>query len=90
MSGATSFTSVPIIDISGLRSPDRAQREHRAREIGKAAGEVGFLYVSGAGVDDAVFERMLAATKQFLRCLPTRRCATTSGCRVPPRLRATR
>jgi isopenicillin N synthase-like dioxygenase len=65
MSGATSFTSVPIIDISGLRSPDRAQREHVAREIGKAAGEVGFLYVSGAGVDDAVFERMLAATKQF-------------------------
>ena len=36
-----------------------------AREIGKAAGEVGFLYVSGAGVDDAVFERMLAATKEF-------------------------
>src|SRR6476659_5604255 len=65
MSGATSFTSVPIVDISGLRSPDRAQREQVAREIGKAAGEVGFFYVSGAGVDDAVFERMLAATKEF-------------------------
>src|SRR6476661_5562990 len=65
MSGATSFTSVPIVDISGLRSPDRAQRERVAREIGKAAGEVGFFYVSGAGVDDALFERMLAATKEF-------------------------
>jgi len=65
MSGATSFTSVPIVDISGLRSPDRAQREQVAGEIGKAAREVGFFYVSGAEVDDALFERMLAATKEF-------------------------
>jgi isopenicillin N synthase-like dioxygenase len=65
MSGATSFTSVPIVDISGLRSPDPAERERVAREIGKAAGEVGFFYVSGAGVDDVLFERMLAATKEF-------------------------
>ena len=65
MSGASSFTSVPVVEISGLHSPDRAQREQVAREIGKAAGEVGFFYVSGAGVDDAVFERMLAATKEF-------------------------
>jgi isopenicillin N synthase-like dioxygenase len=65
MSGATSFTSVPIIDISGLRSQDRAERDRVAGEIGKAAGEVGFFYVSGAGVDDAVFERMLAVTMEF-------------------------
>jgi len=65
MSGTSSFTSVPVVEISGLHSPDRAQREQVAREIGKAAGEVGFFYVSGAGVDDAVFERMLAATKEF-------------------------
>jgi isopenicillin N synthase-like dioxygenase len=65
MSGATSFTSVPVVDISGLRSPDRSERERVADEIGKAAREVGFFYVSGAGVDDAVFERMLAATKEF-------------------------
>src|SRR3954451_18512129 len=65
MSGATSFTSVPIIDISGLRSPDRAERELVAEELGKAAREVGFCYVSGAGVDDALFDRMLGATKAF-------------------------
>src|SRR3954465_8552869 len=65
MSGATSFTSVPIIDISGLRSPDRAERELVAEELGKAAREVGFFYVSGAGVDDALFDRMLGATKAF-------------------------
>jgi isopenicillin N synthase-like dioxygenase len=65
MSGATSFTSVPIVDISGLNSPDRAERERVAGEIGKAAGEVGFFYVSGAGVDESLFERMLASTKEF-------------------------
>jgi isopenicillin N synthase-like dioxygenase len=65
MSGTTSFTSVPIVDISGLHSPDRAERDRVAGELGKAASEVGFLYVSGAGVDDTLFERMLAATKEF-------------------------
>jgi isopenicillin N synthase-like dioxygenase len=65
MSGTTSFTSVPMVDISGLRSPDGAERERVAGEIGKAASEVGFLYVSGAGVDDTLFDRMLASTKEF-------------------------
>jgi isopenicillin N synthase-like dioxygenase len=65
MSGATSFTTVPIVDISGLCSPGRAERDRVAREIGKAASEVGFFYVSGAGVDGPLFERMLAATKEF-------------------------
>ncbi|MEN3321007.1 MAG: hypothetical protein V7643_4409, partial [Mycobacterium sp.] len=65
MSGATSFTSVPVVDIGGLRSPEPAQREEVAAGIGKAAREVGFFYVSGAGIDDELFERMLAATKEF-------------------------
>ena len=65
MSGATSFTSVPIVDIGGLHSPDRAQREQVAADIGKAAREIGFFYVSGTGIDDELFERMLAATKEF-------------------------
>lgn len=65
MTGTTSFTSVPIIDISGLRSSDPAERERVAGEIGRAAGEVGFLYVSGSGIDESRFDRMLAATKEF-------------------------
>ncbi len=65
MSGATSFTSVPVVDISGLRSADRAERERVAADVGKAAREVGFLYVSGADVDDALFDRLLVATEEF-------------------------
>jgi isopenicillin N synthase-like dioxygenase len=65
MSSATSFTSVPIVDISGLRSADPAERERVAGEIGRAAREVGFLYVTGSGIDESRFERMLTATKEF-------------------------
>ncbi|HKP41950.1 isopenicillin N synthase family dioxygenase [Mycobacterium sp.] len=65
MSGATSFTSVPIVDIGGLRSPDRADRERVAAEIGRAARDVGFLYISGCGIDESLFDWMLAATKEF-------------------------
>jgi isopenicillin N synthase-like dioxygenase len=65
MSGTTSFTSVPIVDISGLRAPDRCERERVAAEIGAAARNVGFFYISGSGVDEALFERLLDAAKQF-------------------------
>jgi isopenicillin N synthase-like dioxygenase len=65
VTGATPFTSIPVIDISGLRSSDRAERERVAAEIGTAAREVGFLYVSRTGIDEALFDRMLAATKAF-------------------------
>jgi isopenicillin N synthase-like dioxygenase len=65
MSGAKSFTSVPVIDVSGLRSADRTIRERVAAEIGRAASDVGFFYINGAAIDDALFDRLLAATKEF-------------------------
>jgi isopenicillin N synthase-like dioxygenase len=65
MSGATSFTSVPIVDISGLHSPDRAERERVAAEIGRAACDVGFFYISGSGVGEPLFDRLLESTKEF-------------------------
>ena len=65
MTGTTPFTSIPIVDITGLRSPDRDERERVAADIGKAAREIGFLYISGTGIDAALFDRMLAATKTF-------------------------
>jgi isopenicillin N synthase-like dioxygenase len=65
MSRATSFTTVPVVDISGLGSPDPVERERVADELGRAAREVGFLYVSGTGIDESLFDRMLAATKEF-------------------------
>ena len=61
MSGVTSFTSVPIIDISGLSSPERAEQHRVATELGRAAAEVGFFYISNTGIDESLFSVMLAA-----------------------------
>lgn len=63
MSGA--FQSVPVVDISGLQSTDGAERERVAAELGAAAREVGFFYISGTTVSDELFDKLLAATKQL-------------------------
>ncbi|MCV7229335.1 isopenicillin N synthase family dioxygenase [Mycolicibacterium komossense] len=65
MSEATSFTSVPIVDITDLSSPDLADRHRVAAEVGKAAREVGFFYIRGAAIDEALFTDLLAATREF-------------------------
>lgn len=64
-SSAGSFTSIPVIDIGGLRSDEPAERARVAASIGAAARDIGFFYVSGTGVDDRLFERLLAVTKEF-------------------------
>ena len=65
VSRATSFTSIPVVDVSALRSTEVAGSDLVAAEIGKAAHEVGFFYITGAGVGEDLFERMLRVTKQF-------------------------
>ena len=65
MSTLTDFTSVPVVDVAGLRRGDPAERTRVARELGRAAREVGFLYVTGTGVDPALFDELLRVTKAF-------------------------
>lgn len=59
------FHQVPLIDISSLRSGDPARRTATAEAMGKAAREVGFLYVSGHGVDPALITGVLDQAKTF-------------------------
>ena len=36
-----------------------------AAELGRAAADVGFFYISGTGIDDSLFSAMLAAVKEY-------------------------
>jgi len=65
MTSAKSFTSVPIIDITGLRSQNDADHQRVAAEIGQAARDVGFFYISGSGIDESLFDGLLDAAKRF-------------------------
>jgi isopenicillin N synthase-like dioxygenase len=64
MKTLTEFTEVPVVDVAGLRGA-ADEREQVAHELGAAAREVGFLYVTGTGVDPALFDDLLRVTTAF-------------------------
>jgi isopenicillin N synthase-like dioxygenase len=63
----TAFDRVPLVDIGPLLDPaaDPAALADTVAALGRAAREVGFVYVGGCAPAPGVFERMLAATKAF-------------------------
>jgi isopenicillin N synthase-like dioxygenase len=65
MTNPANFSSIPIVDITKLRTGTPAEQQVVADELGKAARNVGFVYVTGGGIDEALFEGVLDATKRF-------------------------
>ncbi|MET8415320.1 isopenicillin N synthase family dioxygenase [Streptomyces sp. NPDC005134] len=61
----TSFTELPVVDITALRTGRPEERAYALAELGRAARETGFLYLSGHGIDPALFDRLLDAAKAF-------------------------
>jgi len=59
------FTALPIVDVSGLTSPNLAERKAVAQALGRAAGEVGFLYVTGHGLPGPLIEGLKAAARDY-------------------------
>ncbi|RBW46903.1 isopenicillin N synthase family oxygenase [Psychromonas sp. B3M02] len=59
------FTSIPVVDVSGLFSDDKQQRETVAQEMGKAAADVGFLYITGHGIPKQKIANLRLAAKRF-------------------------
>lgn len=64
MSRAQAFSALPVVDVSGLRGGPDAQAEVAAA-LGRAAREVGFLYVSGHGIAPALFDGLVRAAQAF-------------------------
>ncbi len=64
-SNQTAFTELPVVDVSGLYSHDPADRAKVADGLGKAAREVGFLYVTGHHVGKELRQRLLDQAKRF-------------------------
>jgi isopenicillin N synthase-like dioxygenase len=60
----TNFTEIPVVDVSGLFGTDE-ERATVAETLGRAARDVGFLYVTGSGVPDELFRDLLTVTKSF-------------------------
>jgi isopenicillin N synthase-like dioxygenase len=65
MNSLTEFSEVPVVDVTGLLGGDRYEQEQVAQELGAAAREVGFLYVTGTGIDPVLFDDLLRVTKAF-------------------------
>jgi isopenicillin N synthase-like dioxygenase len=59
------FQDIPVIDISPLHGPDKVAQARVADALGRAARDVGFLYVTGSGIDERLLASLLAVTKDF-------------------------
>ncbi len=57
--------AIPLVDVGPLFGADAAARQAAAAGLGRAARGVGFVYVTGHGVDPLLFEALLDATKRF-------------------------
>ncbi len=57
--------SIPVIDVSGLRATEPGPRRAVAGELGRACREVGFFYVTGHGIPDALRSQVFAAAARL-------------------------
>lgn len=61
----SAYESLPLIDVSGIRTGDRNRLKEIADEIGQAAREIGFFRIIGHGIDLALVERTYQMAERF-------------------------
>ncbi len=79
MSTPSDFSNIPLIDIAALRTGTQEEQARVAKELGRAAREIGFLYVTGTGIDEKLFDSLLAVAKQFFALPTTEKMAVYIG-----------
>ena len=75
--------SLPVIDISGLSSPDPADRRSVAAKLRAACLHNGFFYISNHGIEEALVAELFAEAAAFLRSLRSGSPSSTSPTPVP-------
>ncbi|MFT8671582.1 isopenicillin N synthase family dioxygenase [Acetobacter orientalis] len=65
MTETETFTSIPVVNIAGLYSANVQDRMAVAEELGHAARNVGFLYISGHHVPAETIQAVRDAAKAF-------------------------
>lgn len=79
MTAHSSFSTVPVIDISALRHGTDDERAAVAAELGAAAREVGFMYLTGTGLAQPLVDSLRRATEQFFALPHERKMAVYIG-----------
>ncbi len=65
MNSARNFAEIPLVDISALVEGRAGEDRKVAEELGRAARDVGFFYLTGHGLPAALFDDLIAATERF-------------------------
>jgi|TARA_R100000005_G_scaffold83854_1_gene51755 isopenicillin N synthase-like dioxygenase len=59
------FQSLPVVDVTGLRSDNPALRQQAAAALGDAARRAGFLYITGHGISSDLIQRFRQRAAEF-------------------------
>jgi isopenicillin N synthase-like dioxygenase len=63
-------SSIPLIDVSTLASPDKTIRAETAKTLGQACREVGFFYATGHGIPTKAIAAAFAGSRAFFALAP--------------------
>lgn len=59
------FTEIPVVDVSGIFSPDSQVRLHTAQEVADVCKSVGFMYIKGHGISQELIDDVFDLSRKY-------------------------